>query len=525
MVKKIFLKFETNTYLSLVLLSFSFLINYIYASNGVFPIDTFLHYDSSYRITQGEYPIKDFWVVSGILVDFLGALFFEVFGINWNTYILHSSLINCLITISTYIFFLKIKLKSIYAFIYSIFVSILAYPPSGTPFVDHHSVFLSLIAGYLLIIAIISKKNVYWFLFPIFLALSFLSKQVPSSYLIILFALISVSYCYTKGEYRPIIYSFTSSLFIIVTLFIFLKICGIEFQNFLNQYVFYPQSIGLSRIEILNLNFISFLNSYKFLIILFLILLILNFHFFFKKSTFNKDDFFTFLIVTCIFFSLLFHQLLTKNQIFIYFLIPILVGFLQSILDKKKFKINKKIAIYILIFFTIFTTVKYHLRYNESRKFHDLHNVNLNNAISAKMLDSSFKGLRWITNDFKDNPRNEINSLKEILNLIKNEKNNKILITHYLFFSALSEQNLFSPSKTYTLDGASFPIKGNKYYDEYKKFFNLNIEKNKIKKIYLIKTENLDQKTVEDYIDKNCYQYSENKYLKIYTITNKCFNN
>ena len=105
MVKKIFLKFETNTYLSLVLLSFSFLINYIYASNGVFPIDTFLHYDSSYRITQGEYPIKDFWVVSGILVDFLGALFFEVFGINWNTYILHSSLINCLITISTYIFF------------------------------------------------------------------------------------------------------------------------------------------------------------------------------------------------------------------------------------------------------------------------------------------------------------------------------------------------------------------------------------------------------------------------------------
>ena len=124
-------------------------------------------------------------------MDFLGAFFFfQIFGVNWSVYILHSSLLNSLFAISTFFFLCKIELKPIYAFFYSILGSVLAYPPSGTPFVDHHAVLLCLISGYLLILAITLKKNIYWFLFPIFLSLSFLSKQVPSSYLIILFSFI-----------------------------------------------------------------------------------------------------------------------------------------------------------------------------------------------------------------------------------------------------------------------------------------------------------------------------------------------
>ena len=111
--------------------------------------------------------------------------------------------------------------------------------------------------------------------------------------------------------------------------------------------------------------------------------------------------------------------------------------------------------------FTVFTVFKYHFRYNESRKFHDLHNVNLNNAIPAEILDESLEGLKWITNDFENDPKKEIEILKEIKDYIVNDNENKILITHYSFFSAISNQKLFSPSKTYTLDGASFPVKNN----------------------------------------------------------------
>ena len=69
------------------------------------------------------------------------------------------------------------------SFTASIDFSILAYPSSGTPFVDHHSTFLSLIAVLALIKALQSAKLIFWFFIPIFLFFAFLSKQVPSSYI------------------------------------------------------------------------------------------------------------------------------------------------------------------------------------------------------------------------------------------------------------------------------------------------------------------------------------------------------
>ena len=55
---------ETNFFYLFVLCIFSFFINFYYSKLGSFPIDTFLHYDSAYRILKGELPIKDYWVVS-----------------------------------------------------------------------------------------------------------------------------------------------------------------------------------------------------------------------------------------------------------------------------------------------------------------------------------------------------------------------------------------------------------------------------------------------------------------------------
>ncbi len=90
---------------------FSFFINWKYSKYGVFPIDTFLHYDSAYRILNGEHPIKDYWAVSGIFVDYLQAFFFKIFGVNWHSYILHSSTLNVILSILTFHFLININLK------------------------------------------------------------------------------------------------------------------------------------------------------------------------------------------------------------------------------------------------------------------------------------------------------------------------------------------------------------------------------------------------------------------------------
>ena len=93
---------------------------------------------------------------------------------------------NAFLTLSTFLVLRTFNLNIYYSFSYSLLFSILAYPVSGTPFVDHHSVFFSLLGIYSLILGIRSEKKLYWILLPIFFGFAFLSKQVPSSYVIIL---------------------------------------------------------------------------------------------------------------------------------------------------------------------------------------------------------------------------------------------------------------------------------------------------------------------------------------------------
>ena len=180
--------FNSNISLFLVIV-YSFFINIYFANLGTFPIDTFLHFDSSYRILKGEYPVKDYWIVSGPLLDYIQAVFFYIFGVNWQSYIFHASVFNAILTVSTFLILSKFNFKIYYCFFYSILFSILAYPSSGTPFVDHHSAFFSLLAIYSFLLAINNKKKLFWFLIPLCLFLGFLSKQVPAAYIIILISL------------------------------------------------------------------------------------------------------------------------------------------------------------------------------------------------------------------------------------------------------------------------------------------------------------------------------------------------
>ena len=135
-------KFYISPIILLIPISFySFFINFYYANLGVFPIDTFLHYDSSYRILKGEYPLKDYWIVSGLSIDAMQAFFFKILGINWVSYIIHSSLFNSIIAILTFYFFLSLEINEIKSFIYTVSFSTLSYTISGTPFVDQHATF------------------------------------------------------------------------------------------------------------------------------------------------------------------------------------------------------------------------------------------------------------------------------------------------------------------------------------------------------------------------------------------------
>ena len=102
--------FQKNNIFILFLLFFSIFINQHYGTRGVDPMDSFHFFDSGYRILNGEVPFIDYWLVKGVLMDYIQAIFFYIFGISWKSYVLHASLFNALLTISTF-FVLKNLIK------------------------------------------------------------------------------------------------------------------------------------------------------------------------------------------------------------------------------------------------------------------------------------------------------------------------------------------------------------------------------------------------------------------------------
>ena len=119
-MKKIFLQNKEKILLLFIFL-FSFFINYFYANKGVSPHDSFSHFDTGFRILLGEYPFKDYWIISGPIIDYIQGFFFYIFGTNWNAYVLHASFLNCSITIATFFVLKNFDIGILQSFLFSIF--------------------------------------------------------------------------------------------------------------------------------------------------------------------------------------------------------------------------------------------------------------------------------------------------------------------------------------------------------------------------------------------------------------------
>ena len=175
----------SNFILVSLLAGFSFLINFHYGFIGLMPMDNTVLFNGGFRVLNGYVPFSDYWLVTGPLLDYLNAFFFKILGLSWKTFIIHSSLINLLLAVTSFHFFIKLEVPKIFSFFYSLLISILFYPVVGTPFVDHHSTFFLVLSFYFLIISVKYSKYNYFFFIPSILLLSFLSKQTPAVYGII----------------------------------------------------------------------------------------------------------------------------------------------------------------------------------------------------------------------------------------------------------------------------------------------------------------------------------------------------
>lgn len=472
---------------------FSLYINYFTGNLGIIPIDSFAYFDTAYLILKGNHPFKDFWITTGFLVDYLQALFFLIGGTNWTSYVLHASVINCIFSVFIFLFFIKNNLNIYLSLLYAVSASILFYPTIGTPFAYHHGYFLSVISILILCLIIKNNSNFLWFFLPISMVVSFLCMQAPSAYINLLILIFTFFIFLKRKIFSNILYFFTSSLISIFLFYLYFQLTDVQFQSFLEQYILFPLTIGSDRISNAEgafvslgskLNLKSIFLDFKFIhlllgVILYVIFIKLRNY----KST-NDKIFKNLILILIASYIFIFNQLVTANQIYIFSLIPIIAGF--GHIGIKEYLSDKKFLDIFIIVIVLISTVKYHERFNINRKFIDLENKNLSLAINANQIDDKFKNLKWITVRNPKNPDNEIKSILKTIEILKQDKRKKMIISHYQFFSIILEEDLNNPNRWYTHDNNSYPLKNNRYFRFYKKFFNNKVINNQIEVIYIM---------------------------------------
>ena len=375
------------------------------------------------------------------------------------------------------------------------------YPVVGTPFVDHHSTIFVMLAYYLLIIGI-KKDNYNLFLFiPFLICLSFLSKQTPAAYGLICIIFIFFIYIFFNSNkfiniIKPLIHgSVLSFLFLII----FFYLSRISISDFIQQYILFAKTIGDYRIPNYEFNLNSVVVQYKFINVLLLLLIFILFRLPNKFGE-NKKDFFVILSSILLSVSLIFHQILTLNQIYIFFLIPFITALIH-VYQGKIFRKNQ-LLLYFSILICIYAVGKYHVRFNEHRKFNELEKINLTKAIDANQLHHSLSGLQWITLNYPEEPSNEIDDLREAMEIIKHDSRKKSLITSYQFIAPALSIYDYSPNQWHH-PKISFPTEEQKYFSVYKQFFIQSLKKNKIEIIYIIGKN--DKDILNLILNKKCF--------------------
>lgn len=508
-------------YLSIIII-YAFSINWISANIGVMPIDTFAFFDSSYLILKGKYPIKDFWVYTGLVVDYLQAFFFFVFGNNWNSYIIHSSFINVILVLFFYYFQNLFKIQEIYKLFYSISFGTLLYPVVGTPYHYQHAFSFCILALFLFSIAVIKRKKLYWVFLPVVLFFSFFSMQTPTAYIAILIFIFILIYIFKYKNFIIISYVILGSFISFLIFFAFLIIVDISIYDLVYQYFLFPITIGKGRflsenfayVKLIDqLNFKRIFFEFKFIHIFLLGLIITTF---IKNKKNYEDLLIVFLFITST-FIFLFNQLTQANQEYIFGLIPVVAVLLHSnlkYLDKDKF-----INFFLVIL--IFVTIKFHNRYNLERKFMDLEKIDKNQAVLGDLIHKNLKNLKWITP--YTNPKDDIIFLNKVISILEKENDNVLIITHYNFFNVVLNKKFNIMNRWYLWDNNSHPTPNHKYFEYYKKFINKKFNEHEIKKIYLIgQHDEFSFKNLKSYFGDKCFNedvFVKKSFIKL-TVSN-----
>ena len=161
-------------------------VNLYYGRIGFMPLDQGIVFDGAWRLMSGQVPYQDFAAPNALLPSIMQVPFFAVLGVNWFAFVLHASVINGLFCVIAFQLLRSCGATTLEATLYAALSAFFFYPPNGTPFMDQHAFFFSMLMFGAVLVAMTTasarREQAAWFLVPIFFALAYLSKQIPTAF-------------------------------------------------------------------------------------------------------------------------------------------------------------------------------------------------------------------------------------------------------------------------------------------------------------------------------------------------------
>ena len=559
-----------NNIILFFLVSFSFFVNYYYGFRGLSPLDDFLNFNCGYRILNGDIPFKDYYSVTGPVLCIVQSFFYKIFGVSWFSLVIHASMLNVILCIVFYFYLKKMDVPHYLIILLCLGISTLGYPNNGVPGVDHHGWILSICSLFFFHLGISKKSKILLTLSPIFLFISFLIKQVPASYFLILILFL---YFYHSLKNKKF-YSIKSLLLIsagcLFSLIFVFRIYDIEIHEFIEQYIFLSLDLGSNRFHILNFNFLKEELSKIYFLFFLIIPLIINYVYLLRKFSENINEKLHLNFIIGLFLILIsyIYELHTKNFAMSFIVLPILVFLIYQLQSKLGnlnflnfvysflifycwvrlaqnsfwlatfeilifsvviflFFIKKKKIFYpqsLLIIYFIFSTFFYFFTSVEPRMYKDFDKNHKYSNFNGEVIDQKFKNLQWKTR-YNLSKEDEIKDFSLKINLLKSLNDNFIFITDYQIYNNILNLEDYSPVK-YWHTNVSYPSKDSKFRLKFEAFFRNKILKNNIKFIIIDSKASVFHEDIEDYsFLKNCLikiNNFEKNNISIYQIDNLC---
>lgn len=495
----------SNILIPCFILIFGFSYNLHFALIGFQPLDGSIVFDGGWRILNGQIPFKDFSAPAGTIPSLIQAFFFLIFGVNWISYLIHSSLFNGLLGAISYIWFRNEGGNVILSTLLAFLSTILFYPPVGFPFIETHSFFFSVLALFLTSLAVQNVRFMYILGISISFLFGFLSKQIPAA-LLIFGILILMSRLPRKDIKKFLLYSLMSILGTLGFVLLLNLIFGIDWKE--EFFYLFQITLGTGQDRFLGIQALSHqdgITRMRLSSILFILKFLFDFILIFDPSKYSVKLFYLLTISMCIifytawktrneqnediskrkylsqivlgglfFFSAVFYSMVSKNQPQIGF-IQFFFFFAFICLANKN--TTKYPFYFIFLIFSLLIVRDFHSNVNRTRMANDMLYDHSETKISLGYFE-----LKWKLPEIYEK-KISYSDYIAFLDFSQQTSDNILYLGDTTILLGLSGKQSFFPALWFHTD---LTIPSNKFKDQHETFqYKIieNIIKNKIKYI------------------------------------------